>query len=309
MTAAQDDDKLAQLVRKLDPQATLRRSWELKGGVSAQVTALEVEQLDGQIKRMVVRRYGARDLAQNPHVAAAEFKLLHIAQAAGIAAPAPYYLGRAGDIFATPYTVIAYVEGAPDFSPSDVAGCVSQMAAHLAAIHRVDGSRPALSFLPAQEEICATTLARRPAQLDDALSEGAIRDALAAAWPLPCRNKPALLHGDYWPGNILWQDGRLMAVVDWEDAARGDPLADLANSRLEVLWAWGIKAMRLFTHYYRATTALDASALPYWDLYAALRPASKLSTWGLDDAAETAMREEHRLFVTQAFDALSDRTV
>jgi aminoglycoside phosphotransferase (APT) family kinase protein len=146
-------------------------------------------------------------------------------------------------------------------------------------------------------------------QLDDSLSEGAIRDALVAAWPLPRRNRPALLHGDYWPGNILWQDGRLVAIVDWEDAARGDPLADLANSRLEVLWAFGIEAMRLFTHHYRATTALDVANLPYWDLYAALRPASKLSTWGLDDATETAMREGHGLFVAQAFEAMSDRPV
>jgi aminoglycoside phosphotransferase (APT) family kinase protein len=184
------------------------------------------------------------------------------------------------------------------------------MAAHLAAIHRVDGSRPDLSFLPAQDELCAATLAWRPAQLDDSLSEGAIRDALAVAWPFPHRNKPALLHGDYWPGNILWKDGRLVAIVDWEDAARGDPLADLANSRLEVLWAFGVEAMRLFTHHYTSmATALDASALPYWDLYAALRPASKLSTWGLDEATETAMREGHRLFVAQAIEAISDRPV
>ena len=25
-----------------------------------------------------------------------------------------------------------------------------------------------------------------------------------------------LLHGYLWPGNLLWQDGRLVAVVDWE---------------------------------------------------------------------------------------------
>ena len=29
-------------------------------------------------------------------------------------------------------------------------------------------------------------------------------------------NRPVLLHGDFWPGNILWRDGRLVAVIDWE---------------------------------------------------------------------------------------------
>jgi aminoglycoside phosphotransferase (APT) family kinase protein len=36
----------------------------------------------------------------------------------------------------------------------------------------------------------------------------------------------SLLHGDYWPDNTLWRDGRLVCVIDWEDAALGDPLAD-----------------------------------------------------------------------------------
>ena len=27
----------------------------------------------------------------------------------------------------------------------------------------------------------------------------------------------ALLHGDYWPGNVLWKNGALVGVIDWED--------------------------------------------------------------------------------------------
>jgi aminoglycoside phosphotransferase (APT) family kinase protein len=34
---------------------------------------------------------------------------------------------------------------------------------------------------------------------------------------------------------VLWRDGRIVAVIDWEDAQVGDPLADLANTRLELL--------------------------------------------------------------------------
>ena len=57
--------------------------------------------------------------------------------------------------------------------------------------------------------------------------------------PLPRRNLPALLHGDYWPGNVLWEDGRLAAIIDWEDASVGDPLVDVSNARLEILWVFG----------------------------------------------------------------------
>ena len=36
-----------------------------------------------------------------------------------------------------------------------------------------------------------------------------------------------------------WCHNRIVAVIDWEDAALGDPLADVANARLEVLMHFG----------------------------------------------------------------------
>ncbi|MBE0338234.1 hypothetical protein [Paenibacillus sp. 23TSA30-6] len=55
------------------------------------------------------------------------------------------------------------------------------------------------------------------------------------------------------------------------------PLADLANGRLEMLWAFGIDAMNDFTREYKTVMpAVDFTNLPYWDFYAALRPASLL---------------------------------
>ncbi|MDQ2997029.1 MAG: phosphotransferase, partial [Chloroflexota bacterium] len=105
--------------------------------------------------------------------------------------------------------------------------------------------------------------------------------------------------------NILWKDGRIVAVIDWEDAALGDPLADVANTRLEILWAFGIDAMQRFTQHYQSITTIDFTSLPVWDLFAALRPASKLSEWAADEIAEQRMRAGHTLFVTHAFEKLA----
>src|SRR6185437_12611011 len=146
-----------------------------------------------------------------------------------------------------------------------------------------------------------------PERLDDSLEEGRIRDALEAAWPWPRRNPSALLHGDYWPGNILWRDGWLVGVIDWEDAALGDPLADLAISRLDLLWALDIEAMERFTAMYVAMTEIDLDALPYWDLCASLRPAGRISAWASSSAAGERMRERHRMFVARAFERLAAR--
>jgi aminoglycoside phosphotransferase (APT) family kinase protein len=145
----------------------------------------------------------------------------------------------------------------------------------------------------------------QPANEDETGDERRIRNALQAVWPLPQRNTPVLLHGDFWPGNILWKDGELVGIIDWEDAALGDPLADVANSRLEMLWAFGIDAMQSFTHQYQAMTAIDFTHLPYWDLSAALRSASQFAGWAADDATKKTMQERHRWFIAQAFKKLS----
>lgn len=309
MTHSEEAKKFEQLAQKIYPQSKLLRAWELKGGVSAQVTALEIDQPVGesetQTQKMVVRRHGERDRQQNPQIAADEFKLLEILQSVGLAAPKPYYLDQAGEIFPTPGIVIEYIEGVSDFAPANLPDFLLQFATQLSKIHCVDWSRVDLSFLPQQEKKYAEKFKNRPARLDESLDEGHIRDILETVWPLPQPNRSRLLHGDFWPGNILWKDGRLVAVIDWEDAEVGDPLADFANSRLEILWAFGPEAMEILTQYYKSMTPLDFTNLPYWDLCAALKPAFRIGEWAGDPIKEQAMRELHRLFITQAYEALS----
>ena len=298
-----EENYLAQFVQRIEPHSKLLRFWQPTGGVSAQVTAFELERPDGQTERLIVRRHGGRDLEQNPQIAADEFKLLQIVQSAGVAAPAPVYVDESDEIYSAPAIVLEYIEGETVFDPVNVADFVLQLATQLAKIHGVDGSIPALSFLPKQ----GRGYGERPHHLDESLGEGAIRETLESIRPVGEFNEPGLLHGDFWPGNVLWKDGRLVGVIDWEDAALGDPLADLANGRLEILWAFGIDAMFRFTHDYQSMAPFDFANLAYWDLCAALRPASKIAEWGLDDMTEQAMREGHRLFVAQAMEKLSHR--
>jgi aminoglycoside phosphotransferase (APT) family kinase protein len=294
-----------QWVHQFEPQSRLLRVWSLAGGVSARVTALEIERSDGSIQRWVVRQHGEADRRHKPQIAADEFRLLSILHSAGIAVPAPYHVDLSCAFFDTPVIVMEYVDGAPQFAPADLENAIRQLAGQLVAIHRLTPAKWDLSFLRDHTSSVTQKLRQRPAQLDDSLQEGRIRDALEAIWMPRLRNTPALLHGDYWIGNVLWKDERIAAVIDWEDAAVGDPLADVANTRLEILWAFGVDAMHRFTRHYQAQTSIDFTDLPYWDLCAALRPASKLAEWAGSAAREKVMREGHRLFVAQAFEQLN----
>ena len=300
-----DTTQFKRLVQKLDPHARLLRTWPLKGGVSAQVTALEIEQPIGQTRKLIVRQHGPTDLNHNPNIAADEFKLLQILSSHGLPLPTPYYLDQSREIFPSPCLVLQYIEGETQFAPTNLPDFLLQLATHLRAIHKIDPSIEDLSFLPQQEEICTRRLAQPPTTLDESLYESRVRDTLQSAWPLPHPNKPVLLHGDFWPGNILWQGGQLAAIIDWEDAALGDPLADLANTRLEILWAFGIDAMHTFTQLYKSLTSIDFTNLPYYDLCVALRPASQIAQWAPDPARAKAMLEGLKQFINQALGSTS----
>lgn len=257
---------------------------------------------------MVVRQHGEVDSKQNPHVASNEFRLLQLLKSSGLPAPKPYYLDESNEILPKPYVVIEFIEGSSGigYVPSNLANMMSQLAECLSNIHRIDCSKLDVSFLPKQRDVYGKMLTERPVTLDETLHEGHIRDTLESGWTFLQKNKDVLLHGDFWTGNTLWREGELVAVIDWEDAALGDPLADFANARLEILWAFGAEAMNDFTHQYQSKmTTIDFTNLPLWDLSAALRPIPKIPDWGLDEGTEQLMRHRHRLFCSQAFQKLS----
>lgn len=292
------------VAQQVAPGARLLAAEPLAGGHSAQVTVLDLQHPDGARQKVTVRRHGQADRARNPRVAATEFRLLAWLRAEGLAVPQPHFSDLAGEVFAEPYVVLAFVEGAAQLRPAPWQPLVGPLAEFLARLHALDGGQAEASFLLDYADGLARTLAEPPASLDETLQEGRIRAALLAAWPWRQRQPGAVLHGDYWPGNVLWRGGQLVAVIDWEDAARGDPLADLGNARLELRWGFGREAMEAFTRRYEALTASDQSTLPYWDLAAALRPAGKMGGWGLSDDEAALMRAEHGAFVAEALEGL-----
>lgn len=127
-----------------------------------------------------------------------------------------------------------------------------------------------------------------------------LRSHLAGLPRFRSRNPPTLVHGDFWPGNVLWCDRRLAAVIDWEDAALGDPLCDVACSRVELLCRYDASATELFTEHYRTLTTHDWRDLPLWEVYVSAAALATMARWGLSPEEEARRRRRTREFFEAA---------
>jgi aminoglycoside phosphotransferase (APT) family kinase protein len=314
MKKSSERQKYEKVIERVAEEDSLLRMWPLTGGLSAEMTVLEVVDPAGRMRRMIVRQPSPAVLQQNPDAAKNEFNLLQALQPMGLATPVPIDLDQASD---PPYLVLEYIEGKPDFAPFNKPRYIYQLAAQLVKIHSIQRTKIELPFLAEIDSEIKDRIGVRPVQTNQAMEEGRIRDTLEAAWPFAGRNADVLLHGDYWPGNILWRGDELIAVIDWEDACWGDPLYDLAIARLDLLWIYGLDVMTAFTEYYQSSMPLDYSSLPYWDLYAALRfirlAGSTLREWaeffhpyGRRDITTKTIQTYYQFFIHQATERLPD---
>ena len=301
------------MVDCLEGDCRLIKSWSLQGGISAHMTGLLLER-NGKRSTVVLRRPGAEMLSQNPRVASYEFEVLKALSMHGVKAPQPLFLDESKSIFDTDYIVVEYIEGEPVYAPVNLDSYVQRITDFLLSIHSINAdSGIDLSFMTDQRHRLTKEFGKMPGRLDHSLREEELRRILADCYPPARFNRSSLIHGDFWPGNVIFdkEEKSVAGVLDWEDAELGDPLYEIAITRMDLLLVFGVDAMNAFTELYRDGSSIDFTDLPYYDLMAALRPAFKMKEWasawidlGRDDITEDTMRSGHRRFVDAALAAI-----
>jgi len=114
------------------------------------------------------------------------------------------------------------------------------------------------------------------------------------------KGSPTLLHGDFWPENLLWQRGIIRSVLDWEDAALGDPISDVACCQLELRYKFGVAGMQQFALAYAQHRCIDNSRLAQWLVYVAANALRFMGDWNLEKTTEAHMRNEALLTIREA---------
>ncbi|APZ98238.1 hypothetical protein BWQ93_06920 [Sphingopyxis sp. QXT-31] len=142
----------------------------------------------------------------------------------------------------------------------------------LAALHRIDvAANPVEGMGPV--EPAETLVRRRIAELRagnggkgwDPLIHLSL-DWLEANVPanMPA---PVIVHGDAGPGNFLYDDDRVTALLDWELVHYGDPMADLAMLAIRMLFQGFVPLPQAFAAYEAAGGhKVDLPRLIYWRL-------------------------------------------
>ncbi len=267
-------------------KATVLRIERLEGGVSADVLALTLRSAWGAEETVVLR--------QKAGTLGREALAMARARAAGLPVPTVEEVPQGLTPNGAPALLMPYIPGHRQIDLAQPGPQLQHMAAFLAELHGL--SIEGLNALP----WLLDPLPELPAFLTIDERFSALRRWVESAPPAPYGGSPALLHGDFWPGNLRWEGGELVGVLDWEDCHRGDPMVDVALTRLELRYLLGPESAERFTEAYGARAPVDLQRLALWDCYVASAALTYMGGWGLPEAEVTHMRQEATAFVHEA---------
>jgi len=297
------DEQLAR-VRDALGAGSLRHAYRIEGGLSCTLDVL----VDGN-SRMVLRRYAPWYSDRGEDAAARETRTLELMQRARVPAPAPIWVDT-DDVFDEQAIIISFVQGAADLAPRDPFDWAVQLASVLAQIHAIRLDQDGLDlFQPGVGEDVRRVDESPEKVLEHPLGEALLRRRLDLQKRLTHR-PPVFSHTDFWPGNTMWRDDELLAVVDWESPATGDREMDVAYCALDIRYLGMDRVADRFIHAYRATTDDALPNLDHWEAIALCRPMPDIAKWvpGWVGMGRSMTEEDARSAHNKAIQAFLDRT-
>ena len=168
-----------------------------------------------------------------------EFGTIAALDGSGVPIPRALWCDESGDWLGQPFFVTAFVPGTATMRPLRIEGgsphlrsVALDLARAAADLHSFDWQEANVDFLePVTVESAALgQLAGWKNQFDRQRLEPHPMMAYAFEWlkhHAPVAERISIVHGDLRFGNVLYEDDRLTALLDWEMVHLGDPIEDL----------------------------------------------------------------------------------
>ena len=194
----------------------------------------------------VLRRKPFGSLLQSAHAVDREYRLLYALYPLDFPVPEALALCEDEAVLGAVFYVMdlkkgrSYFNGAlPDFDPDTRGRMYGQLVDTLADLHNIDAGRAGLGDFGRPGNYFERQVMRWTRQYRDSETDYLPEmERLIAFLPetIPQQTRSSIVHGDYRIDNVLFDgDGTLTAVLDWELATLGDPLADF--SYLAMQWS------------------------------------------------------------------------
>lgn len=273
-------------------------SWQRIGDGQSNLTFLLQRGEGENARRMVLRRGPRPPLPPSTHDMMREARFQQVLGPRGVPVPTIVDVEEDPSLLGVPFYVMDLVDGlvvtaeepqALRDRPEDRARASRAVVDALVRLHSVDVGDPAVAALGRPEGYLRRQV-RRFSELWPQVSTRELPDfEPLTRWlqdNCPEESSHAVVHGDFRLGNVMLDPtdlSRVAAVLDWEMATLGDPLADLGY--LTATWSdpdWEPTVMdhspvttregwwrrqELVEHYGRATGA-DLSGLPFYQVLA-----------------------------------------
>jgi aminoglycoside phosphotransferase (APT) family kinase protein len=191
--------------------------------------------------RWVLRRPPLGHVLRTAHDMGREFRVMSALAKTTVPAPMTIHLCSDPEPLGAPFYLMEYVSGLvlrsaaqieEHFDPAGTTAVVERLVDVLAELHTVDPDSVGLADFGRPVGYLDRQVERWRRQLDASRSRTVagideLHDRLAASVPTSAR--ATLLHGDYRLDNVIVDpvSHDIAAVLDWEMATLGDPLADL----------------------------------------------------------------------------------
>lgn len=188
----------------------------------------------------VLRRRPFGPLLPSAHAVEREYRLISALHPAGFPVPAPLALCQDDGVIGSAFYVMEMVEGLtfwngalPDLSPAERRTAYEAMIDALGQLHNLNPAAVGLAdFGPSgnyfERQVARWTKQYRAAQTEDLPEVERLIEFLPRT--VPEQTRTSIIHGDYRIDNLIYAPASLTvrAVLDWELATLGDPLADFA---------------------------------------------------------------------------------
>lgn len=210
--------------------------------------------VDSDAGSYVLRRKPFGSLLPSAHAVEREYRLYSALAPVGFPVPRPVALCEDASVIGVPFFLMELVEGRifwdstlPELPRESRAHCYEGMADTLAKLHGIDYEAAGLSTFGRPGQYMQRQVERWAKQYRASQTEEIPEVEKLISWlpdSIPDQTGNSIIHGDYRIDNMIFSSEDLLvkAVLDWELATIGDPLADFAYFALPWVLDRGVGA-------------------------------------------------------------------